>query len=278
MLYHIPRWTGYDPNRTFVRDVVLSITPTPGVYEKLTQLAKGRQRAACFLHRPFQLNRRALPSASMVLANHKRFDELLTTGYNLILAARMGMEIERAICVQGYKGDPDRRIGIVGPVSNVHTTGTLRDMIEVEVGVADVYQNCAGSAQNIEAVAIMNAFTPEEVVRVVAAAGEAGLIREGDASRLLYLTGQPRDLGLQAAATVNMPVVCVGHRPCEEWGIRFLGQQLQKAWPALSAHVILENEIPPPPKTTKASVIITTAVDQDISKPILVVEDSLNNV
>lgn len=274
LLYHVPRWTRYDPNHILVRDVVLSITPTPGVYEKLGQLAKGRQRAVCFLHRPFQLDRRALPRGSLILANHKRFDELLTTGYNMALASRLGMAIERAFCIQGYKGDPDRRIGIVGVLVGDHTVNTLRSIIETEMGVADIYQNTESSSRAIRAVAIMNAFTPDEVARVVATAVEAGIVQSDDASGLLYLTGQPRQLGLQAAASVKMPVVCVGHRPCEEWGIRFLGHQLRQTWPDLAVHLIFEDEVPPPRKTGPVRVVTNTTVIQNINGSVQVAESS----
>jgi putative NIF3 family GTP cyclohydrolase 1 type 2 len=240
--YHTPRWTGYDPSVVLVRDIVLSITPTPTVYEKLDQLARGRQKAVCFLHRPFQLDRRALPKGSLVLANHKRFDELLTTGYNTALASRLGVAVDHSCCIQGYKGDPERRIGILGPLQTGQTLTDMQRMIEAEVGTGDLRQDSGGTLQMVQAVAIMNAFGPDEVARVVSASQEAGLGREGDASRVLYLTGQPRDLGLQAARDFGMPVICVGHRPAEEWGIRFLAQLLEEAWPRLSVHAVIEPE------------------------------------
>ncbi|KAH6645281.1 hypothetical protein BKA67DRAFT_541514 [Truncatella angustata] len=242
--YHTPRWAGYDPNTSPVRDVVLSITPTTGVYDKLNQLARGCQKAVCFLHRPFRMDRRALPRGSLVLANHKRFDELLTTGYNTALAVRLDMAVDRAGCIQGYKGDPDRRIGIVAPLLHSQTLSTLQNTIQVEVGAADAHESAGGSGQIVQAIAIMNAFGPDEVGRAVSAAREAGILQQGDASGLLYLTGQPRELGLREAKNLNMPVVCVGHQSCEEWGVRYLAYLLQQTWTELGVHTIFEDEIP----------------------------------
>lgn len=256
--YHVPRWPGYDPGAAFVRDIVLSITPTPGVYEKLSRLARGRQKAACFLHRPFQLDRRALPRGSLVLASHKRFDELLTTGYNTALASRLAVRADRAFCIQGYKGDPDRRIGLVGPLASAQSLEALHGLVEAEMGAAELYPGSGGLAQAVRGVAIMNAFHPDEVARVVAGAEEHGLVEAGDASGLLYLTGQPREPGLEAAGAVSMPVICVGHRPAEEWGIRYLADLLRELWPRLSVHVVLEDEpiIGEVPKMDGAAIVI----------------------
>ncbi|KAI1866707.1 uncharacterized protein JN550_007560 [Neoarthrinium moseri] len=247
LLYHVPRWPGYNASKIYVHDIVLSVTPTLGVYAKLRQLARGTRKAVCFLHRPFQLDRKALPKGSLVLANHKRFDELLTVGYNLALASRLGMVVERATCIQGYKGDPERRIGIVGPLGQVETLENLAQTISAELCVADIHKNSQStSSQTIQAVALMNAFGPDEVSRVILTTKGDGLILEEVSPRsLLYLTGQPRDLGLRAAETFRMPSICVGHRPAEEWGIRYLESSLHQTWPNLAVHTVFEDESPP---------------------------------
>lgn len=65
LLYHspLPRWRPYDPFTTrFIADkVILSLTPTSGVYEQLHQSAQDKKRCAVFLHRPFQLDRQRVP-------------------------------------------------------------------------------------------------------------------------------------------------------------------------------------------------------------------------
>jgi putative NIF3 family GTP cyclohydrolase 1 type 2 len=189
------------------------------------------------------------------LANHKRFDELLTTGYNIALASRLGIQVERSVCLQGYKGDPDRRIGIVGPLFTNQTLSSMQNATEAEVGAAEAFETTSESLQPVQAVAIMNAFGTDEVARALTAAQGGGLLAGGNASGLLYITGQPRELGLQAATKLGMPVVCVGHRPCEEWGIRYLANLLQQSWAELAVHIVMEDETPP---TAKA--IVNTSV------------------
>lgn len=242
--WHVPRWSGYDADSIVVRDIVLSVTPTPGVFRRLDRLARGRQKAVCFLHRPFQLDRRALPKGSLVLANHKRFDELLTTGYNTALATRLGLVVNGFVCIKGYKGDPSRRIGLVAALMKSQSIGVLQSTITAEFGEAELHWDDGEWAREIRAVALMNAFGPDEVARALVAAEEAGLVPKGDASGLLYLTGQPREPGLQAAGDIGMSVVCVGHRSCEEWGIRYLAYLLQRTWTRLGVHVVLEEELP----------------------------------
>ncbi|KAI0132851.1 hypothetical protein BJ170DRAFT_615556 [Xylariales sp. AK1849] len=240
--YHVPRWPGYDPNSSVAHHIVLSITPTAGVYARLTELAKGSRKAVCFLHRPFDLDRRALPRGSLVLANHKRFDELMTVGFNVVLASRLGMVVPQTSCIQGYKGDPERRIGIVGQLSALETVQTLRTKIHLEFGTVEVYEAAGGPDESVDAIAIMNAFGPDEVARVVQARSEARWVENEDVPKTLYLTGQPRDLGLQAARVADMPVACVGHREAEVWGIRHLAQELTRTWPCLGVHTVFEEE------------------------------------
>lgn len=63
--------------------------------------------------------------------------------------------------------------------------------------------------------AVMNAFNPEEVARVVSSAQAAGLISPADDSdRILYLTGAVRQQGLETARTTRMRKTCEGHRTC----------------------------------------------------------------
>ena len=39
-----------------------------------------------------------------------------------------------------------------------------------------------------------------------------------------------------------MAVVCVGHRICEEWGIRHMARLLREEWPGLTVDEVLEDE------------------------------------
>jgi len=134
------------PAHSGVRKLVLSITPTEGVYTALGALplppplnhptsdgitdpapakatvpnsfkhpAGGREKftTAAFLHRPWSLTRGRLPHGTTVWTSHKAFDESLTTGYNLALLERLGANVQDPRVLVGYKGDEGRRIGVV---------------------------------------------------------------------------------------------------------------------------------------------------------------------
>ncbi|KAK7744314.1 hypothetical protein SLS62_010272 [Diatrype stigma] len=192
-----------------------------------------------------------VPRGATVLSCHKGFDEVLTVGNNVALASRLGMDVTRGAVIQGYKGDAERTIGIVGPIGA--TSGAaLRNQIEAEFGSLAEGTSCFGFDEDvacpvradINTIAIMNAFQPAEVERVATKALELDLVTPSAAGRgrILYLTGAVRELGLTAALDKGMAVVCVGHRTCEEWGIRHLARTLREAWPSIEVDTILEDE------------------------------------
>lgn len=89
----------------------------------------------------------------------------------------------------------------------------------------------------------MNAFHAKTIQRVLDAAREKQwILPYADAKSLLYLTPAAKDYGLTALKEVNMPAICVGHRACQEWGIRFMAEQLRKEWPSLEVIEVLEEE------------------------------------
>jgi len=175
------------------------------------------------------------------------------------------------VCLQGYKGDPERRIGVIGRLGvegEEVDAFDLRTKIRAEFGGAE----CEGEfgfssssttatseleeggvpldpvpvrdeARRVSALAIMNAFHPAEVERVVSAAISAGFIAsESEADRILYLTGAVREEGLTAARDKGMRVTCVGHRICEEWGVRFLANEVRKEFPEMHVEEVYEEE------------------------------------
>jgi putative NIF3 family GTP cyclohydrolase 1 type 2 len=253
-LYHVPRNPRYDPDTALVDQIVLSVTPTPGVYSLIghtpgdaysdhPSIRPRPPRTLCFLHRPFTLDRRSVRRGTLVLSSHTSFDEVLTVGWNTALAERLQMNVEDSICVQGYKGDPERRIGIVGQVLMVRDM--LLRRIRDEFGEAELAYD--GLSDEIRAVAIMNAFNEEEVHRVLEIAlqrGWAAAEDEAPGKRILYLTGQARVSGLEAAKALGMTVVCVGHRPAEDWGVRYLAAQLRSTFPGVHVEDVYEEEIP----------------------------------
>ncbi|KAK4999249.1 hypothetical protein LTR66_001675 [Elasticomyces elasticus] len=243
-----------------VERIVLSVTPTEGVYSAISR--PSARAPLVFLHRPFTLERSRVRRGTRVVSSHVGFDEVLTVGWNTELAARLGIDVAKSSCVQGYKGDPSRRIGIVGHVTA--DTGTLSAKIQHEFGGWDgVYGFGANGSEHVEkpikVVAIMNAFHPEEVERVLLAAHEKQWIPDPkNGSEILYLTGQVREPGLAAALATEMNIVCVGHRAAEEWGIRFLASELRQHYPLLEVEEVYEEEelVPRKPKNTSKSTSV----------------------
>lgn len=253
-LYHIPRNPRYDTETAVVDQIVLSVTPTPGVYslinyqhDKTNSVLGPRStfrpppRTICFLHRPFALDHRSVRRGTLVLSTHTSFDEVLTVGWNIVLAERLGLRVNDSLCVQGYKGDPARKIGIVGEAAVPRDI--LLDRIEEEFGEAELAHN--GLSDEIRTVAIMNAFNAEEVNRVLEIVMQRGWTdadTDAPGKHILYLTGQPRVSGLEAANISGMTVACVGHRPAENWGIRYLAMRLRAAYPSVQIEEVYEAE------------------------------------
>lgn len=187
-LYHTPRHPAYSPTEAKTARVIFSITPTPGFYTALNEPGV-RFPPVCFLHRPWMLDRRQVRSRSLVLACHQSFDAHLTVGWNVALAKRLGIQVEDAVCIQGYKEDPQRKIGLVAKFEQVASLDSIVQVIQREfAGVGEVFKNDASNdkqdnADNsshehpIQILTIMNAFHAEEVDRVLEAARAASTLR-----------------------------------------------------------------------------------------------------
>ncbi|KAK8034020.1 hypothetical protein PG993_009015 [Apiospora rasikravindrae] len=257
--YHTPRSRFFNPATAMPARVVLSITPTPGFYDALTRAVADSSRPTpwAFLHRPWMLDRRRVPRGTTIVSSHKAFDEVLTVGNNEALAAKLGMDVARSAVIQGYKGDPDRTIAIVGPLQTATDRAALKAQLNTEFGSfegifgfddkgeKDEELATSENGQSITCVAIMNAFHPEEVCTVAEMAFEMGLTPDlMNCRSVLYLTGAVREPGLEAARKKCMAVVCVGHRTCEEWGIRHLAGVFRERWPGLQVEEVLEAEEP----------------------------------
>jgi putative NIF3 family GTP cyclohydrolase 1 type 2 len=255
-LYHEPRNPRYSATLAPVSRIVCSITPTAGVYTAM--YAARTPPPLIFLHRPFTLERKRVPRGANVLSSHVGFDEVLTTGWNEALAARLNLYTgEDAVCIQGYKGDPERRIGLVAAFRTPTNLGNISDRIKHEFGQWDAVHGVdidseTDMAQAVTVVAIMNAFHPEEVQRVSEAALSKGWISDLDqGDSIVYLTGQAREPGLTAALEKKMKVFCVGHRSCEEWGIRYIASELRREFPMVDVCEVYEDEEPQEPRKPK---------------------------
>jgi putative NIF3 family GTP cyclohydrolase 1 type 2 len=255
-LYHVPPTPGYDAEKAVVDQILLSVAPTPGVYASLGYMrdetnvnAQGARanrrlpRTLCFLHRPYTLDRINVRRGTLVLSSHTAFDEILTVGWNTPLAERLGMDVAGSVCVQGYKGDAARKIGIAGEISVLRDV--LLSRIKEEFGQMELAHD--GLSDEIKAVAIMNAFHEDVVRRVLDVALERGWAAADDLApgkHVLYLTGQPRVGGLETAKALGMTIACVGHRQAEDWGIRYMAGRLRSAFPGTQVDEVYEEEEP----------------------------------
>lgn len=251
-LYHTPRHPLYNPTKASFSRAVLSITPTPGFYAALND-THVRPAPVSFLHRPWTLDRRSVRRGSMILASHQSFDTHLTVGWNTVLAERLNCNVGEAICLQGYKGNPDRKIGLIAQLKKPISVASLASQIRQEfAGTGDLHGVSTAATTEIHCLAIMNAFHADEVERVLAAVHEAGWSdKEADGTQIMYLTGAAREYGLEAIAKHKMPAFCVGHRACEDWGIRFLAEETRRRWPEVQVIEVLEEEEQPLPKPSK---------------------------
>lgn len=245
------------------------MTPTEGVYAELTP------RSAVFLHRPWGVERSRLGQGNLVLTSHQRLDEVLTTGYNLALMDSLGLGSgsglrsgeERGEII-GYKGDPERKMGVVVQVPEELSGRTIEDwkkaLSEQFDGLegdnfSDLVSPTSPEGEKEDDrprelprprfIACMNAFEPvimDRLFRVIShptATAEnpndtplysTRALQEIDPSEVFYITGEPRPLGTEKAKKIRLPTVFVGHNRSEVWAIRWLAEQarekLGKGW------------------------------------------------
>ncbi|GAB7353544.1 hypothetical protein MBLNU459_g3979t3 [Dothideomycetes sp. NU459] len=232
--YHVPRRSNINHANKPVSRLVLGVTPTQPFYDALDR--HSRFPPTAFLHRPFDLDRTRVKAGITVLSSHTGFDEVLTVGYNVALAARLGMAVDDCVCLQGYKGDPDRRIGIVGVLPSGSTWGSISASIAQQFDLGgDAVAQGPSADEEVAVVAIMNAFAPAEVERVMDAALCKGWINDMmNGKKVLYLTGQAREAGVLAVQARSMKLVCVGHLEAEVWGIRYLASKVRRAFPEIT--------------------------------------------
>lgn len=213
----------------------------------------------------------------MVLASHARYDELLTTGWNEALAddhlilpspdASTGQSTR--ICLQGYKNDPERRIGLVGLLTDVQITAQYAFRLSQAFGGHDALRiaghegtpshseeknsvasgsedSVSGtSSTTVKVLACLNAFNPEIIDRIVESAGQLGV----PPNQVLCLTGAVRDAGVEAATAADMSFLAVGHKRCELWGMGYIQEKLRSEF--REVEIIHVDEEEPPRDATK---------------------------
>ncbi len=183
----------------------LALDPTPNLGHQIAN----RRIDALFLHRPWQLD----PELDIgVVFYHLAFDERLTLGFNLRLAEALSL-----VNVQPFGQKAGRAIGMIGevPLQNFDRyCGQVRDLF-------GGYESAIGHADSVRKIAIVGAMN-ESLIRSASAQGAE-----------IYITGQFRVSAKAAVLETGICVIEVGHRRCEQWGLRVLSAVLRERWSKL---------------------------------------------
>ena len=209
----------YRPSDRPVERIGLALDPPPQVGNWVRE----NKLDAVWLHRPWRLQQDTLPPDLGVLYHHLPFDETLTTGYNVPLAAALGLsELE----ILGYKTAPapvdahlpPRPIGMLG-MTPPRSFDEWKLLINRRFGGYDRAE--PGRTDVPERVAVVGAMNTS----LVQDAHERGVG--------LYLTGEYRKSVQEAVDETGMAVIAIGHRRTEEWGLQALAGLLREKWPGL---------------------------------------------
>ena len=213
----------YHSSKQPVQRIGLALEPFPGLAKWVTEM----DLDALWLHRPWQLDLAHLPTGVGVLAHHLPFDEALTVGYNTRLFEQLeglgtpeplGYKQEAA---KGEEPTPERPIGMLADVAGQEFDYWL-NWVRTMFGGYDRAEAGRSSVRT---------GTTKSRIAVVGAMTDA-LVREAaERGAHLYLTGAYRKPGQQAVDETGIAVIAVGHRRCEEWGLRALGDLLQEHLP-----------------------------------------------
>ncbi|GHJ86642.1 hypothetical protein NliqN6_3044 [Naganishia liquefaciens] len=267
LIYHAPRTRPRQRHPLpIITRIICSVTATEGIYPLLSQ-ASGGGVAAVVLHRPWDLDRRRVleqEPSTLVLASHERLDESLTTGHNVPLLQRLGVPGGAGVSaggmvpIVGYKGDPDRKIGLVARLGEgaddddddddddaPHTLEEWTTKIHAEFdGMESIVPSTPAERATYPApryIACMNAFEPPVIDRALAAA--QSLSPEPiNPQEIIYLTGQPRALGTTHAAERRIPCLFTGHRRAEVWAINYLAGLLREEFEGVEVVVVDEEK------------------------------------
>ncbi|MEP0916391.1 Nif3-like dinuclear metal center hexameric protein [Leptolyngbya sp. DQ-M1] len=201
-----------------IRRLGLALEPIPQIDYWITK----NQIDALFLHRPWQFNS---DLDIGIVFYHLAFDERLTLGFNLQLA-----DVLSLVNVQPFGYKADRAIGMIGEVPS-------QSFERYCVQVREIF----GGYESANTYSCSEANGQTDTTGKVAIVGSMndGLIRSAaEQGATVYITGQFRVSAKQAVLDTGMGVIEVGHRRCEQWGLRTLSAVLRQRWSALRTIVI----------------------------------------
>jgi len=188
--------------------------------------ALARPGDAWFLHRPWRLPPDQPGGAVGVFSSHAAFDSRLSVGPSVALASRLGLTGGESVFRR--PGDP-LPIGVVADDAPGAPRGAAewRALLRAEFGGAD--EELPGDEPDAPVcrVALMGAMDGTLVQECV---------RRGAG---LYVTGAMRVPGRDAARSLGLPVIAVGHSRSEMWGLRHLSRVAAGRLPGLKAVVVL---------------------------------------
>lgn len=199
----------YVPSTRPISKIGLALEP----WENIPQWVEQQKLDALFLHRPWQLQAESLPDIG-ILSYHLAFDECMTLGFNPRLADVLSMS---ALEVLGEK--QGRAIGAIGNIPQQSLTEYLDCITEIFGGLEEVY---LGRTVEVSRVAVVGGMN-DELVREAATRGAQ-----------LYVTGQMRQPAADALTKTGIGAIAVGHRRCEQWGLKSLAGLLRDRWSGLT--------------------------------------------
>lgn len=201
-------------------------------WSQLAEWASAEQLDGLFLHRPWQLQPDQLASDVGVVAYHLAFDECLTLGFNHRLATVLGMS---RLEVLGEK--EGRAIGMIGDIPTQSFANYCCCVDEVFGGQDEALRS---DCREVSRVAVVGAMT-DALVRLAASRGAE-----------VYTTGQLRP-AQAAVLETGIGVIGVGHRRCEEWGLRALAGVLCERWSKLQVILPTHSKRVPTPYSLSES-------------------------
>ena len=196
----------YRPSSRSVKRIGLALEPWAGIETWIEQ----KHLDALFLHRPWRLDRQALPNDIGILAYHLAFDLTLTLGLNPRLANVLQMI---HIAPIAYKNDLP--LGMLGDIPLTATHDFLATLTEL-FGAPPLVEN--NTRESVHRIAIVGAMT-DNTIREVAEQGAH-----------LYITGQFRQPARTAVKETGMTIAVIGHKTSELWGLRTLANLLRERW------------------------------------------------